>query len=94
MVSSLCFLPVDDAETARLIASYGKKGVGVDTFSVDPMDPPSLEAHRILLSAGVLIVENLNDLNLVKDTVFEFYALPLKFENADGAPVRALAVMR
>ena len=86
--------PYLSEEAARLIVSAGIKGVGIDTFSVDPMDPPSLSAHRVLLSAGVLIIENLNNLDLIKDQIFEFYALPLKYENADGAPVRAVAVMR
>lgn len=81
-------------DAARLIVSSGMKGVGIDTFSVDPIDPPSLTAHRILLSSGIVIIENLNNLDLLGNQIFDFYALPLKIYKSDGAPVRAIAVIR
>ena len=86
--------PFLSEDAARLIVSNSMKGVGIDTFSVDPMDPPSLAAHRILLSSGIVIIENLNNLDLLGDQIVDFYALPLKYDRSDGAPVRAIAVIR
>ena len=37
--------------------------------------------------------ENLTNLSEIKSNHFTFCALPLKFENADGAPIRAIAII-
>lgn len=79
-------------EAARRIVASGKKGVGVDAISVDRVEDTGLAAHHILLQSGLLIVENLTNLCDIGEDPFTFYALPLKFEDADGAPVRAIAV--
>ena len=71
----------------------GKKGIGVDAISIDPIDSFELPMHRIVLGAGLVIIENLTNLEQLVGHVFRFAALPLKYENADGAPVRAVAFM-
>ena len=48
-------------------------------------------AVGIVLGAGLVIVENLTNLEGLIGRAFRFAALPLKYENADGAPVRAVA---
>lgn len=83
--------PVPDAGAARYLVSLGLKGVGTDAVSVDPVGAPELTAHRILLGGGLVIVENLCLRRTLGRGGFRFYALPLKFEKADGAPVRAIA---
>ncbi len=70
-------------------ALTGLYGVGIDAPSVDPVGVP-LTIHRILLGAGVLILENLRGLDALPAR-FELAALPLRFENADGAPARIVA---
>ena len=73
--------------------------VGIDALSVDPTptatalddEPEGLRAHHALLGANRLIVENLRGLDCVPER-FTFYAFPLALEDADGAPVRAVAV--
>ena len=85
--------PCLDREAAEYIVKCGKKGVGVDAISVDPTGAP-LEIHKILLSGGCIIVENLCNLDLPEADEFEFFAFPLKFENADGAPTRAVGIVR
>jgi arylformamidase len=81
-------------ELARELVARGAALVGIDTPSVDPIDP-ALEcpSHRILLGAGVPIVEGLCDLSELPDTpgTLWFGCFPLKLEGADGSPVRALA---
>lgn len=82
--------PAFDADVMRYCAA-GKKGIGVDAISIDPIDSFELPMHRIVLGAGLVIVENLTNLEGLIGRAFRFAALPLKYENADGAPVRAVA---
>jgi kynurenine formamidase len=59
------------------------------------MDAPESETwpvHRILLGAGMVVVENLCFPMEFTATDFLFTALPLHFQDADGAPVRAIAL--
>lgn len=48
--------------------------------------------HRILLSANIVIVEGLTNLDALRESPVMFCALPLKIEGGDGAPCRAFAV--
>ena len=57
------------------------------------IDSLTLSNHHKLLSNNVLIFENLTNLSEIKSNHFTFCALPLKFENADGAPIRAIAII-
>ena len=85
--------PAFDADVMRYCAA-GKKGIGIDAISIDPIDSFELPMHRIVLGAGLVIVENLTNLEGLIGRAFRFAALPLKYENADGAPVRAIAEFR
>ena len=68
----------------------GVQLVGVDTPSVDRLP---FEAHLALLGHGVLIVENLTNLDAIPADVFQLVALPLKILGRDGSPVRAVALV-
>ncbi|MHA5219488.1 cyclase family protein [Dysosmobacter sp. Phy] len=83
--------PVLDAEAAKYLVSCGLKGVGTDAFGVDRLASGDLAAHKILLRGGLVILENLCLKKVVGRTDFMLMALPLKYEHADGAPVRAVA---
>ena len=63
--------------------------VGIDGLSVDSSGSADLAVHRKLLETNVIIVENL-DLTEVTPDEYTLICLPLKIENADGAPVRAV----
>lgn len=63
--------------------------IGVDNPSVDPLDSKEVSAHHALYRAGIHIVEGLV-LETVEEGFYDFIALPLKVEGADGAPVRAV----
>jgi len=84
--------PVPSEETASVLARSGIKGVGIDTISVDPVGSTSLSIHKILLNQGVLIIENLTNLEYLLNQVFILCCFPLKMESADGSPVRAVAL--
>ncbi len=82
---------IDDSVADFLIAT-GKKGVGVDAIGIDPVGAP-LDTHlKLLKGSKIVIIENLTNLNGI-DGLFTFAALPLKFLNADGAPIRAIAMV-
>ena len=40
-----------------------------------------------------VIIENLNNLDKLPQGLFTFCALPLRYENADGSPIRAVAIL-
>ena len=80
------------ADAAKYIARAGKKGVGIDTMSIDAADARELPAHKVLLGTNqMVIIENLCNLGELGGALVDFIALPLKYECADGAPVRAIA---
>ncbi len=72
--------------------------VGIDAFSPDPTPPAAGEmdlgdrdhfgAHHALLGAGLLVFENLTNLDAVQER-FELRAQPIAL-GGDGAPVRAV----
>lgn len=85
--------PVPGEAAARYLISRGLKGVGTDAISIDRLGN-ALPIHNILLKDSVLILENLCLKKVRGRKDFLFFALPMKFENADGAPVRAFAELR
>lgn len=84
--------PPVEREVMEYAAATGKKGVGIDSMSSDP-DDESFENHAIAFNAGMVLVENLCNLDAISGRLVQFYALPLKFIDSDGAPVRAVAVV-
>ncbi len=77
------------AETVELLAARGVALVGIDTPSVDPETSKTLDAHMACRKADMRILENLV-LSHVEPGDYELIALPLKFENLDASPVRAV----
>jgi arylformamidase len=76
-------------KTVELLAAHGCKLVGVDTASVDPSTSKPLPAHMACSRNNIIILENLL-LDHVEPGDYELMALPLKFENLDASPVRAV----
>lgn len=62
--------------------------IGVDTPSVDREPNPT---HYILLGSHAVIVENLTNLDRIRESPFELIVLPLPLKGLDGSPVRAAA---
>lgn len=81
--------PMFTPEAAEFLVECGVRLVGVDFPSVDR---PPFPIHIIFLGNGMVIVENLTNLTAIKQGVFEFIALPLKFTGRDASPVRAIAL--
>jgi len=85
--------PVLSPEAAQLLVDAEIKGVGIDMISVDEVDSTAFAVHNILLGAELVIVENLTNLEALPDSAFTFYCFPLRIEDADGSPVRAVAAV-
>ncbi|MEK7600276.1 MAG: cyclase family protein [Patescibacteria group bacterium] len=81
--------PAITEEIAEYLVSKKIKMVGVDMCSPDQQP---FAVHRILLGAGVLIIENMTNLSELEGQDFTVYALPTKLR-LDGAPARVIAVI-
>lgn len=75
---------------ADYLVRRGVKLVGIDYLSIAPFKQ-SRPTHEKLLSGGVVIVEGLN-LSEVSQGRYTIYCLPLKLENCDGSPARAILI--
>ena len=86
--------PVLTEEAAQWLAERRVKGVGLDVIGLDPVADEALTLHRIVLRTGAtVIIENLKGLHRLGEGVFTLCVLPLNQEDADGAPIRAVALL-
>ncbi len=81
-------------DAAEYLRDRGARVVGTDCVSLDPGDGGGgeLAAHYTLLPAGVLIMENVANLDRLPDESFVI-ALPLPIAHGTGSPVRAIALV-
>lgn len=82
--------PVITKKTATELVKKKIKMVGIDSFTPDnePYD-----VHKIFLKQDIMIVENLVNLDKLIGKRFMCYVLPLKIQDADGAPCRVIGVL-
>ncbi|MBR5217582.1 MAG: cyclase family protein [Oscillospiraceae bacterium] len=84
--------PCIDDEVLDHILAGDYKGIGFDVIGLDPIAGGNLTRHKKLFrEKDILNIENLNHLGLCGRDLFWFGCFPLKLENCDGAPVRAMA---
>ena len=76
------------ADAAKVFAAKGILLFGNESQTVGPEDAP-MEVHRILLGAGVVLLEGIR-LFAVPAGVYFLCAAPLNLSGADGAPCRAV----
>ena len=97
---------VDDADYYR--SSFPRISEGLANWCVEKkvcalgVEPPSVadvfnleevtKIHHLLLKGQVVIVEGLTALDQLTEKSVTFVALPLKVQDGDGAPCRALAI--
>jgi arylformamidase len=81
------FIAIDE-DAASYLVECGLEVIGVDYLSVAPYQDPE-PTHRILLEAGILIIEGL-DLSRIEPGPYTLMCLPLKIGGSDGAPARVL----
>jgi arylformamidase len=87
-------LPRISEELALWCVEHQVKMLGVEPPSVANVHQRAelTRIHSILLGGGVVIVEGLTNLELLRSPKVFFVALPLKIEGGDGCPCRAFAV--
>jgi len=84
--------PCLDDETLEHIIRGNYKGIGFDVIGLDPIADGNLTRHKKLFrERDILNIENLKNLELCGEELFWFSCFPLKIENADGSPIRAVA---
>lgn len=84
--------PVLSAGAVSRALELGVRGIGLDTMGIDPMDAEGFPRHHLVFERGRVIVENLRGLSELAGRRVFFAALPLKYKDADGAPVRAVGI--
>ena len=87
-------LPRISMELAEWCAQHKVKMLGVEQPAVaDVNNLDEITAvHRVLLEAGIVIVEGLTNLHAIEKERVLFMAFPLKISGGDGSPVRALVI--
>ncbi len=77
------------ASGAEFLAEAGIVLIGVDYLSVGAFEGDGAQTHRILLGAGIWIVEGLN-LREVAEGRYNMICLPINIAGSDGAPARVV----
>ena len=78
-------------QAAMYLRDCNVKLVGIDSHNIDDTAGRTRPVHTLLLSAWILIVEHLCNLNKLPDHNFKFTAVPPKFKGVGTFPVRAFA---
>ena len=61
-------------------------------MGLDPIADENLTRHKKLFeNCDIINIENLTNLEQCGDELFWFGCFPLKIENCDGSPIRAVA---
>ncbi|MBO0795245.1 MAG: cyclase family protein [Ktedonobacteraceae bacterium] len=81
-----------DAEAAQALIERNISAIGFDGPSADPVDTTTFDLHRLWLSSGRLILENMTNIDQLPERTLLVVA-PLKVRNANGAPARIFALL-
>jgi arylformamidase len=79
-------------EAAEYLVSRRIGLLGMDIPSPSPVDDPEQAIHKTLLGAGIILLEALRNLTLLRGDACELIALPPLFKHLSGAPCRVVAV--
>jgi arylformamidase len=86
--------PTMTVEAMEYLCQFDLKGIGMDCFSPDPVGSPDYAIHHLAFNAEILLIENLRQLHLLPGSeLVSFFCFPMKIVEADGAPVRAVALV-
>lgn len=76
---------------AEWVTRHAISLIGIDYASIEAFDEPDNQTHKILLGAGVIVIEGLN-LSQVAAGSYELLCLPLKVGAAEAAPARVVLI--
>jgi arylformamidase len=80
-------------ESAIWLSNFNLKGIGLDTISADSADTHDYHIHKVFLKKNIIIIENMKNLDGLTDITITLSCFPLSFMDADGSPVRAVALI-
>ncbi len=88
--------PFFPAESAEWLVAKGPKSIGFDFFEeycarLPDFSSEDFPMHRVILGAGVVIMEGLTNLGRLPTPRVEFYAPFYKIAGTEGAPARFYA---
>lgn len=92
-VNGKMHFPGFSVESAKVLLERRVNGLGCDTLSIDPGNSPDFPVHRLVLGAGVYLLENLADLSGLPEAGALLIAAPIKLEGGSGGAVRAFALL-
>lgn len=81
-----------DVECARALVRCGISAIGFDGPSADPVDSTTFDLHRLWLSAGCMIIENVANLTKLP-TRSQVVVAPIKLAGGNGGPARIFALL-
>lgn len=84
--------PCINNEVLEYIIQGDYKGIGFDVIGLDPINDENLTRHKKLFkNCDIVNIENLKNLELCGNELFHFSCFPLKIDESDGCPIRAIA---
>lgn len=84
--------PCIDDTVLEFILNSNFKGIGFDVMGLDPLRDNNLNRHKALFKDTYIVnIENLTNLDQCGNDLFCFSCFPLKIENCEGFPIRAIA---
>ncbi len=89
--------PFLDADACRRLIEAGVRTFGIDAINIDETPDEThvgegFPVHHLIADVGGVICENLTNLVAIDFAEPLISLLPIAFEQADGAPVRAVAL--
>jgi len=80
-----------DSEAAKYISQFPVKLIGIDYLSIDKYQDTSKDAHKILLSKGIVLLEGII-LTEVDEGNYQIACFPIKIKGVEAAPCRAVLI--
>ena len=92
--NKVAHFPGFSADAARYLIEERKvAGLGIDTLSTDPGNSKEFPAHRIVLKAGAVNIENMASLDQVPPQGATLIVAPLRIAHGSGTPARVFALV-
>lgn len=84
--------PCIDDTVLEFILNSNFKGIGFDVMGLDPLRDNNLNRHKALFkNTDIVNIENRTNLDQCGNDLFWSSCFPLKIENCEGFPIRAIA---
>jgi arylformamidase len=78
-----------EPDAGAFLVEHGLRLVGIDSLSIDRFESEHHPTHLVLLPQNIVVLEGLN-LSQIAPGHYHMVALPLKLQDADGAPARVI----